>query len=141
EEVVVNGPPPRSPSEAIAAASTVDTIELERLRNELDASLAREQELRASLTEQMETYSRELSLEQEVALRTNELDKRAAVLEDREAELEERERHIATRLEEFAAEHAELERLGEEIDAAKADAAEREQIVALKVRELKAADE
>src|SRR5438094_4108626 len=47
-------PAPRSPSEAIAAATPSDSSDVQALRAELSASLAREQELRTSLTDQLE---------------------------------------------------------------------------------------
>ena len=71
------------------------------LRAELSASLAREQELRASLHEQVEVSGREVQLEQDVADRRLRSTRRAAALAATEAELEERERQISERLAEL----------------------------------------
>ncbi|MGZ8692716.1 MAG: hypothetical protein ACXWZT_08290, partial [Gaiellaceae bacterium] len=49
-------PEPRSPTEAIAAAAPViEETEVEALRAELNASLAREQQLRSSLNDHTDT--------------------------------------------------------------------------------------
>ena len=55
-------PEPRSPGEAIAASppQIIETSELEMLRAELNASLAREQDLRLSLSDQMDTSGRDV---------------------------------------------------------------------------------
>src|SRR5690349_5704843 len=83
---------PRSPGEAIAAAGTfVPDADVEALRAELSASLAREQELLDSRRH-----------EEEDGRGVAELDRRAAALSATEAELEERERHVLDRLEEVA---------------------------------------
>src|SRR5438067_10752223 len=92
---------PRSPAEAIAAADPAMLPDLELLRAELSASLAREQDLRASLHEQVEVSGREVRLEQDVAGQSAALDRRAAALAATEAELEGREREIAQRLAEL----------------------------------------
>ena len=55
-------PEPRSPAEAIAAAEPAVVIgetEAEALRAELNASLAREQQLRSSLTDQLDVSGRD----------------------------------------------------------------------------------
>jgi hypothetical protein len=63
-----DAPEPRSPGEAIAAAVIgPDSPDVEALRAELSASLAREQDLRASLTDQVEVSSRDVQAEQELA--------------------------------------------------------------------------
>ena len=128
---------PRSPGEAIAAAVSVDNSDVEALRLELSASLSREQELRASLTEQVEVSGREVQVEQELAQQSAALDRRASALAATEAELEERERKMTQRL-------IELDGLLELEGAARwseAKLAEREQLIDLKVHELKTADE
>ena len=79
---------PRSPGEAIAAALPGNP-DVELLRAELNASLAREQDLRASLHEQVEVSGREVRLEQDVAGTAAALDRRAAALAGTEADLEE----------------------------------------------------
>jgi len=68
---------PRSPGEAIAAAETLssDPFEVEQLRAELSASLAREQELRTTL--QVDTALDE-TMSQDVAAKLAELDHRAS---------------------------------------------------------------
>src|SRR5919201_1153656 len=126
---------PRSPSEAIAAAASsaalLPNADVEALRAELSASLAREQELLASRREDEDVHGRDLA----------ELDRRAAALSATEAELEERERHMLQRLEEVADNEARIRDLERELAKTEARVQEREQLVELKVRELKAADE
>ena len=102
---------PRSPAEAIAAAEP-GSPDVELLRAELSASLAREQDLRASLHEQVEVSGREVRLEQDVAGQAAALDRRAAALAATEAEFEERERQIAQRLAELDGALEEKEKLG-----------------------------
>ena len=53
---------PRSPGEAIAAAPVVDGVEADALRAELNALFAREQDLRASLSDQFDSFGRELEM-------------------------------------------------------------------------------
>ena len=130
-------PEPRSPGEAIAAAVTPDNPDLEALRAELSASLAREQELRASLNDQVEVSGREVQLEQELAEQAGFLDRRAASLAATEAEIEERERQIAQRL----AELDDVLEAKEELTKGEAKVEEREQLIELKVQELKKADD
>ena len=141
---------PRSPREAVAAAepappppaaAAADNAGADALRNELDASLAREQELRFSLKEQLDTSARELELEQEAARRAAELDRRAEELDLKEREFVAQDQRLDERLAEFEDGHVELERLREEVEATAARISDREQTVALKVRELKLADE
>src|SRR5919108_271551 len=73
----------------------VDDADLEALRSELAASLAREQQLRGALSEEVAAYERELHPQHDVAVRQAELDERAGRLSAFEAALEERERHVA----------------------------------------------
>jgi hypothetical protein len=127
---------PRSPAEAIAAASEAPP-EVEFLRSELDASLAREQELRHSLTDQIDHAGREVALEHALAEQAAALDRRAAALAATEAELEQRELQIAERLAELDGALEEKERL----TRLEAQVAEREQLVDIKVQELKQGDE
>src|SRR5436190_16661571 len=127
---------PRSPAEAIAAADPASP-DIELLRAELSASLAREQDLRASLHEQVEVSGREVRLEQDVAGQAAALDRRAAALAATEAELEDRERQIAQRLAELDGALEEKERLA----TLEARISEREQMVDLKIQELKQADD
>src|SRR5438094_337891 len=127
---------PRSPAEAIAAADPTTLPDLELLRAELTASLAREQDLRSSLHEQVEVAGREVRLEQDVAGQAAALDARAASLAATEADLEERERQIAQRLAELDGALEEKEQLAK----LEAQIAEREHLVDMKVHELKKAD-
>ena len=122
-------PEPRSPGEAIAAAVTVDNPDVEALRAELNASLAREQDLRASLHEQVEVSGREVQVEQELAEQSAALDRRASALAATEAELEERERQITQRLIELDG----VLEAKEELTKAKAKLEEREKLIELKV--------
>ena len=129
---------PRSPGEAIAAAEPGSTSpDVELLRAELTASLAREQDLRASLHETVEVSGREVRLEQDVAEQAAALDRRAAALAATEAEMEERERQIAQRLAELDGALEEKEQLAK----LEAQISEREQMVDMKVHELKKADD
>ena len=137
---------PRSPAEAIAAAAPVieetrtgaeSETEAEALRAELNASLAREQQLRSSLSDQVDTSGRDAQLEQQLAEQSAALDRRAAALAETQAEFDDRERRITERL-------AELDGLleaKEELTKLEARLAEREQLVELKVHELKTGDE
>src|SRR2546430_15715788 len=75
-------PDPRSPGEAIAAAPVVDESAADTLRAELNASLAREQELRASLGDHMDGSGREPEMAQQIAEQSSALDRRAAALAD-----------------------------------------------------------
>jgi hypothetical protein len=129
-------PEPRSPGEAIAAAVEVEAPDVEALRLELNASLAREQELRASLTEQVDVSGREIQQEQVLAEQSTALDRRAAALAATEAELEERERKMTQRLVELDG----LLELKETLGKTEASLAKRERTVELKVHELKNAD-
>ena len=84
-------PEPRSPAEAIAAATPViGETEVEALRAELNASLTREQQLRSSLSDQMDTSGREVQVEQQLAEQSTALDRRAAALAATQAELDDR---------------------------------------------------
>jgi DNA repair exonuclease SbcCD ATPase subunit len=131
-------PEPRSPAEAIAAAAPViEETEAKALRAELTASLAREQQLRSSLSDQVDTSGRDQQIEQQLAEQSAGLDRRAAALAETQAELDEREGRISERL-------AELDGLleaKEELTKLEARLAEREQLVELKVHELKAGDD
>src|SRR6266850_5064188 len=101
------------------------------------SDLAREQQLRSSLNDQMDTSASEVRLEQQLAEQAAGLDRRAAALADTQAELDERERRMTERL-------AELDGLleaKEELTKLEARLAEREQVVELKVHELKVGDD
>jgi hypothetical protein len=129
---------PRSPAEAIAAAAPlVEETETDALRAELNASLAREQQLRSSLNDQVDTSSRDLQFEQQFAEQSAGLDRRAAALAETQAELDDRERRMTERLAELDG----LLEVKEELTTLEARVAEREQLVELKVQELKAGDD
>src|SRR5438270_4732244 len=72
--------PPRSPGEAIKAATPSNGTDLEALRAELISSLARELDLRASLGGQHHDASLADALAQHLAERKAELDHRASAL-------------------------------------------------------------
>ncbi len=135
---------PRSPGEAVAAATPPPPSAdagLAELRAELEASLTRERALRDSLGEQLDASAREVEFEQEIGARLAQLEQRAATLDERERALGEHERQVDERLVEFDTRHAELERMHAELDATAVRVTEREQSVALKVHELKSADD
>ena len=71
---------PRSPAEAIAVATPIDTSDVEALRAELGAALAREHELRSSLNQQIDDFGREAENSAVAAERMGELDRRVAAL-------------------------------------------------------------
>src|SRR4029453_17022029 len=130
---------PRSPGEAIAAAEPVnpDSSDVDSLRAELSASRAREHGLRASLHDQIDASGHEPQMTQELAEQSAALDRRAAALAQTEADLDERERRLGERF-------AELDGLLEEKEQmahVEARLAEREQLIELRVQELKAGDE
>src|SRR3990172_10166827 len=98
-EPTSKGTPPPAAEEALAAArKLVDTpppenvngsgsdAEVEAVRAELAASLTREQELRTTLADQLETREHELALDRELAARSVELDGKAARLPAAHAE-------------------------------------------------------
>ena len=106
---------------------------IDALRSELEASLAREEDLRSALAEQLEAYERGLDAEQESAVRAADLDHRAEKLARAEAEIEQREQRLAEREAAFGAEENRLERLAVEL-------AEQEETTRAKLRELKQGD-
>jgi len=67
---------PRSPGEAVVAATPAPppNAGLDELRTELDAALAREHELRQSLSNQLDASTREVEFEQEVGRRLLDLE-------------------------------------------------------------------
>ena len=134
-------PAPRSPAEAIAAATPADFSDVESLRAELSASLAREQELRASLSQQIDDFGTGAAEAALVAERIAELDRRAAALSATEAALEEREREVAARLDEISDTEVRVTDMQDKLAQAEARIGEREQLIEMKVRELKTADE
>ena len=89
---------PRSVSEAIAVA-TLQAEGVTELKAELEASRAREQELRASLAAQKDA----VEIEQQTVQRTEQLDERMAQLASAEASVAARERAAAEQLAEAEA--------------------------------------
>jgi len=89
---------PRSVSEAIAVA-TLHAEGVTELRAELEASRAREEELRASLVAQRDS----VEVEQQAVQRTEQLDERMAQLASAEASVAARERAAAEQLAEAEA--------------------------------------
>ena len=135
---------PRSPGEAVAMATPSPPpadAGLAELRAELEASLSRERALRESLGDQLDASAREVEFEHEIGTRLAALEQRASKLDERERALVEHERQVDERLAEFDERHAELELLRAEIDVTAVRVSEREQSVALKVHELKSADD
>jgi DNA repair exonuclease SbcCD ATPase subunit len=74
------------------------SADLDSVRSELAASLAREEGLRAALSDQIQTNERGLDIDQELAERAADLDARAGQLAKTKAELEERERRLTDEL-------------------------------------------
>ena len=122
---------PRSPGEAIAAATTPGELEVQHLRAELSASLAREQELRSSLhVDQAVDDVTSVEVEQRLA----ELDHRASQLSATESALEEREQQMSMRMNEVAEAEGRMRELQDELARTEARIAEREQLVEMKIR-------
>ena len=107
DTVPVDAPPAPTDEELAAAQALAETptngggdgAQLEAVRAELAASLAREQDLRTALSDQLEAREHELDLDRDFATRAAELDGRAAKLAAAQANLEERERRFAAELE------------------------------------------
>ena len=144
-------PSPPAPSEdELAAAHALaepsnggragDDTQLEAVRAELAASLAREQDLRTALSDQLEAREHDLDLERDFATRAAELDGRAAKLATAQTDLEERERRLAARLEAVKEDERRLGDLQVRLDREEAASAERERDIEAKIRELKEAD-
>src|ERR671930_1400158 len=87
--------PDASGSVPAAPAIDLSDADLEALRDELAASLAREEQLRGALNEQFAAHERELHPQHDLAARQAELDERAGRLSAFEVALEERGRHLA----------------------------------------------
>src|SRR5919108_736673 len=95
----------------------VDDADLEALRSELAASLAREQQLRGALSEEVAAYERELHPQHDVAVRQAELDERDQSLSEREQELRAREAKLAGRDEELSERQRQLDAKEQELAA------------------------
>src|SRR5438552_12897373 len=134
-------PPDVSGSVPAAPAIDISDADLDALRDELAASLAREEQLRGALSEQVAAHDRELSPQHDLAARQAELDERVGRLSAFEAALEERERHVAEQVEALELERRRLAEENNELAALQAQTAEREQHVQAKLRELTSADE
>src|SRR5215210_7605657 len=121
--------------------------ELETVRAELAAALAREQDLRAFLTDQIEARERELDVEHELSARSAEADAKLGKLEAAELELETREHSVAEQLEALEKERKEVTAAREDLEATRARVAGKETLTSdlqeeldQKLRDLKAAD-
>src|SRR2546423_6073508 len=90
--------PDASGSVPAAPAIDVSDADLDALRDELAASLAREEQLRGVLNEQVAAHERDLHPQHDLASRQAELDERAGRLSAFDVALEERERHVAEQL-------------------------------------------
>src|ERR671929_942016 len=134
-------PPDVSGSVPAAPAIDISDADLDALRDELAASLAREEQLRGALSEQVAAHDRELHPQHDLAARQAELDERAGRLGAFEAALEERERHVAEQVEALELERRRLVEESNKLAAHQARTAEHEQHVQAKLRELTAADE
>ena len=94
--------------------------ELETVRAELAASLAREQDLRAFLTDQIEARERELEVDHELSARAADVDAKLSKLDAAELELETREHSVAAQVEALEKERKEVAAAREELDATRA---------------------
>jgi myosin heavy subunit len=94
------------------------------LREDLEAALHRELQLREALQHQVEAYERELDADRDFALREAEFEQRAARLETARTELEERDLVLRIQRDQIEAEHAELAASRTEIVAEEARVAE-----------------
>src|SRR2546421_10035732 len=133
--------PDASGSVPAAPAIDISDADLDALRDELAASLAREEQLRGALSEQVAAHDRELSPQHDLAARQAELDERAGRLSAFEVALEERERHVAEQVEALELERRRLVDESNELAGLQAQTAEREQHVQAKLRELTSADD
>ena len=126
-------------AEASANGVTSDAG-VEAMRVELAASLAREEDLRATLSEQLDSREREVLVGHELAERAIELDNRAGRLAADEADLEERERRVAEQHQRVQAEQERLSELQARVAGEEALSAERDVHIKAKLQELKDAD-
>jgi DNA repair exonuclease SbcCD ATPase subunit len=108
----------------------------EALRAELTAALAREQDLRTTLEEQVEAYERGLNADRDFALREAELEGRIARANASEQAFVDRERTIAKKFETLEAEERRFAALKSELTTRQARLEEREQQAEAKLREL-----
>src|ERR671938_840566 len=133
--------PDASGSVPAAPAIDISDADLDALRDELAASLAREEQLRGALSEQVAAHERELSPQQDLAARQAELDERAGRLSAFEAALEERERHLTEQVEALELERRRLVEESNELAAVQAPTVAREQHGKAKLPELTSADD
>src|ERR671929_615745 len=129
---------PPDVSGSVPAAPTIDLsdADLDALRDELAASLAREEQLRGALSDQVAAHDRELHPQHDLAARQAELDERAGRLGAFEAALEERERHVAERVEALEGRLAKQASAAQEHAARTAEVEAREAAVVDREREL-----
>ena len=131
------GPPPAAPAPParpkLEVAPPLPPLDLsydanlEALRAELTAALAREQDLRTTLEEQVEAYERGLNADRDFALREAELEGRIAKANANEQALVDRERTIVKKFETLEAEERRFAALKSELTTRQARLDEREQ--------------
>jgi chromosome segregation ATPase len=111
--------------------------ELRKLTSELEAALAREQDLRNELLDRTDQRQRDTDLEHELGDRAAELDLLAARVATAEAELEERERRVTEQLQMIKAEKERLSEIENRVVSDEAITSERSSQIESKLRELK----
>src|SRR6185312_9751156 len=133
-------PPPGDEGFAppLPQANGVPDADVEALRGELAAALARERDLQAAVID-LETTARNpvADFQVDTSGRSAELDERAARLAAGEAELEERERRVTEQLTMVRTEKERLSELENRVVAQDALSSEREAQVEARMRELK----
>src|SRR5919206_3679787 len=120
--------------------ATVDLGATAKLREELAAAVAREQELKVALEQQRAMLPVALEDEQNVARRAAALDDRDAKLTAFQTELEERERKVRDQSAAIEEEHRRLAEVQAELAAAQATSEESHRQAETKLRELKSFD-
>jgi len=114
--------------------------DVQALRDELEASQAREARLRDQLQQRSEAYDQNVGSEKELAHRALTLDEREAKLAEFEVELEERERRVRDQRDAIEAEHTRVADLQAELAAEQALAAEQQEAAEKRLRDLAGAD-
>jgi chromosome segregation ATPase len=132
-------PPPRHEPEPQLEA--VDpSPDLEALRAELAASLKREQELRATLADQVEAYERGLDHDKSLAMREAELEQRAARLTATAGDLDRRQRLVSQREKAVESDEGRLQQLQRELQVGQSRLAEQQSDAERRRRELAEAE-
>ena len=101
-------------------------VDVETIRAELAASLAREQELRETLDDQLATVEKGLDVERELSERAAEIAKLSTTLTETEHRIADEKRALDDELAALRAERAELEAARSSVTAVTATTAERE---------------